>query len=518
VKLAIKKHWADFLAVIGLFVLALAVAAYILSQQDFRFPLVEETPKRVAMEIENAQAVQPGQGQTVRVAGVEVGRISDVQLEDGVAVVEMEIEKKYADLIREDATALLRPKTGLKDMFVEVSPGSGRVLEEGGRIPVENTLPDIDPDEIYESLDEDTRPYLKLLVSGAGKGLDGHGDDLREVFRRFEPLHRDLARVTEATASRRDALKRLIHRYGLLMTHVGRRPEELQRLVTASRAVFDALASEDQNISESVARLPGALRASESALNEVRRFAPILRSSLESLRPPIRKLDETNAAVTPFLRDTTPILRDEIRPFVRAARPFTDDLRLAARDVARATPDLTITFEELNRLFNMGAYNPGGAESLEGKSIAEQRARQEGFLYWLAWAAQNGTSLFSTADGQGPWRRVTICGVPAAVITALIGTVATEIGADDPAALEDLIGAGTALNPAVGSPLRQILSSQFGSCNFDTLLAPPGSGGLLDQLGAQLGNLTGPAAEQLRQQLEGLGVTPPATPPPVTVP
>jgi phospholipid/cholesterol/gamma-HCH transport system substrate-binding protein len=478
VKLAIRKHWVDFLAVLGLFVVGLAVAVYILSQQEFRFPLVEETPKRIAIELSDAQAVQPGQGQTVRVAGVEVGRISDVQLEDGVAVVEMEIDKEHEDLIRDDATALLRPKTALKDMFVEVSPGSGRVLDEGERIPVENTLPDVDPDEIYKALDEDTRPYLRLLVSGAGKGLAGRGDDLREVFRRFEPLHRDLAQVMEATASRRNALKRLIHRYGLLMTHVGRRPEELQQLVTASRSVFDALASEDQNISESVARLPGALRASESALNEVREFAPVLRSSLESLRPPIRRLDETNAAVTPFLRETTPILRDEIRPFVRAARPFTDDLRLAARDVAQATPDLTVSFEELNRFFNIGAFNPNGAEGLEGMSVAQQRSRQEGFLYWLAWAAQNGTSLFSSADGQGPWRRVTICGVPAAVITGLIGTVLAEIGASDPAFAEELIGGVVGGGVQPGSPVDQILDSQFGSCNFNALPTAPAGPGL----------------------------------------
>jgi phospholipid/cholesterol/gamma-HCH transport system substrate-binding protein len=471
VKTAIRKHLFDFLAVVGLFVLGLAVAVYILSQQDFRFPLVESTPKRIAVEFENAQAVQPGQGQTVRVAGVEVGRIADVEVEEGVAVVKLEIQPEYEDLIREDATALLRPKTALKDMFVEVSPGSGRVLPEDGRISVANTLPDVDPDEIYEALDADTRPYLRLLVSSAGKGLDGRGADLREVFRRFEPVHRDLARVMEATASRRDALKRLIHRYGLLMTHVGRRPEEIERLVSASGAVFDALASEDQNISASVARLPGALRASEAALSEVREFAPVLRSSLESLRSPIRKLDETNAAVTPFLRDTTPILRDEIRPFVRAARPFTDDLRVAARGVSKATPDLTTSFEQVNRFFNMGAFNPNGAEGLAGRSVAEQRSRQEGFLYWLAWTAQNGTSLFSTADGQGPWRRVTICGVPAPVLASIIERVLADVGASDPGLVAGLTA------PLAGglSALDQLLAGGFGSCNFNALPpAPPG--------------------------------------------
>ena len=109
-------------------------------------------------------------------------------------------------------------------MFIEVDPGTGEVLDEGERIPAANSLPDIDPDEIYAALDEDTRPYLKLLVSGAGKGLRGRGDDLREVLRRLEPVHEDLARVTRATASRREALKRLIHDYGLLITEVGRRP------------------------------------------------------------------------------------------------------------------------------------------------------------------------------------------------------------------------------------------------------------------------------------------------------
>ena len=97
-------------------------------------------------------------------------------------------------------------------------------MPEGGRIPVGNSLPDIDPDEIYSALDADTRPYLKLLVAGAGKGLDGRGDDLREVFRRFEPIHHDLARVTRATARRRDALKRLIHDYGAADDRGGQPP------------------------------------------------------------------------------------------------------------------------------------------------------------------------------------------------------------------------------------------------------------------------------------------------------
>ncbi len=473
---AIRKHWVDFLAIFGMAIIGLAIGVYILNQQSLRFPLVQEKPKQIEIELSNAQAVQPGQGQTVRVAGVEVGRIADVEVEDGVAVVTLEIKKDYENLIRSDATALLRPKTALKDMFIEVNPGTAQAVPEGGRIGVANTLPDVDPDEIYAALDADTRPYLKLLVAGAGKGLRDRGDDLREVFRRLEPIHRDLARVTKASAQRRVALKELIHNYGLLMTELGKHPQDLRRLVTASRSVFDALANEDTAISASVAQLPASLRASERALGQVQQFAPVLRSSLEALRKPIRKLPETNAAVIPFLKQTEPVIRTQIRPFVRAARPWTDDLRLAAEGTAKAMPDLRRSFGELNRFFNIGAYNPGGAEGLDGKSISQQRQRQEGFLYWLAWVSQNGSSLFSSADGQGPWRRVTICGVPAAALTGIVNGVISDISEQNPALADELT---SVTSPGGSSAVDQLLATQFGSCNFNALPStpPPGSGG-----------------------------------------
>jgi phospholipid/cholesterol/gamma-HCH transport system substrate-binding protein len=409
-KSAIRKHLADFLAVVALFVLGSGVAAYILANQRLRFPLIEDKPFVLEMELANAQAVQPGQGQTVRSAGVEIGKIGEVELEEGLAVVEMELEPRYEGFVREDATALLRTKTGLKDMFVELDPGDGRPLDEGERVPVANTAPDIDPDEVLSALDADTRDYLKLLVSGAGKGLDGHGDDLRETFRRFSPLHRDLNRVTGAIAERRQNLRRLIHNYSLLVEELGGKDEDLTRLVRSSNAVFDSFAAEDTNVSAFVAKLPGALRDTRVALGKVNRLGQRLGPALESLRPPFRQLDEANQAVLPFVEEATPIVRDEIRPFTRAGQPFLRQIGPGARDLAKAGPDLTRAFRGLNRLFNIGAHNPNGNEGLSG-DLAQDRARDEGYLYWLAWTGQNTVSLFSTSDAQGPFRRIYLGGV-----------------------------------------------------------------------------------------------------------
>jgi phospholipid/cholesterol/gamma-HCH transport system substrate-binding protein len=472
VRHAIRSHIFDFLAILGLLVVALTITVVILSEQGFRFPLVEDTPKRIEAELSDAQAVEPGRGQTVRVAGVEIGKIAGVRLEDGRAVVELDIEHPYDDMVRDDATALLRPKTALKDMFLEVDPGTGRVVPEGGRIGVGATAPDVDPDEILAALDEDTRPYLKLLVAGAGKGLRDRGRDLNATLRRLEPLHRDLARVTRATARRRKALKRLVHSYGLLMSELGRRPADLERLVSASGEVFGALAGEDDDIATAAARLPGALRRSEQTLGEVGGFARELPPTLDALLPAVRRLPESNASVRPFLSETTPVLRERIRPFVRDARPWTADLRTAAVQGAKAAPDLRRSLREANRFFNIGAFNPGGAESLDGLGVTEQRARQEGLLYWLAWTAQNGVSLFNTADAQGPWRRVTICGLDLAQLQPLLIFTLRQLAQSNPGLLQQVSGAvdGSILP---GSPVQNLLDSQFGTCDFSDLPTVP---------------------------------------------
>ena len=134
---AMRKHVGDVIALVLLFVVGVGVAGYILDNQRLRFPLVEEKPFILEAELADAQAVQPGQGQTVRVAGIEIGQIGKVELDEGMAVVELQLEPKYEGFIKDDASALLRSKTGLKDMFLEVDPGDGEPLEDGGRIQVD---------------------------------------------------------------------------------------------------------------------------------------------------------------------------------------------------------------------------------------------------------------------------------------------------------------------------------------------------------------------------------------------
>ncbi len=414
-RVAIRKHFKDFLAVLGLVIVAGAVSVYILHKQRLRFPVIQDKPFVLNAEFQTAQAVIAGQGQTVRVSGVRIGDIGKVSLKDGRAIVRMDIDPEYKDLVHTNATALLRPKTGLKDMFIELQPGGGDapVAKKGWTLPVRSTSPDVNPDEILGTLDADTRDYLRLLISDGARGLKGRAPDLRELFRRFEPTHRDLARVNGAIATRRQNLRRLISSLNSLNTELARHDDDLAGLVTSSADVLRAFASEEQNISSAVAELPSTLQQTTTSLGQVQRFADVLGPAANDLRPAARALDPANEAIRPFARETTPLLAKDIRPFVREARPLARDLKPTARQVAAAAPGLTRSFKQLNNFFNLLALNPGGTEE------PGNAARQEGYLFWLAWSQHMAIQLFSSSDANGVFRPVTLA-APCATVDQIV--------------------------------------------------------------------------------------------------
>jgi phospholipid/cholesterol/gamma-HCH transport system substrate-binding protein len=394
---AIRKHLVDFLAIIGLIIVALGVASVILANQRLTlpgwFPVLGQDFTEVEAELSTAQAVTPGQGQTVNVAGVEVGEISGVRLEDGKAIVTLKLEEDSVPVYR-NASVLLRPKTGLKDMVAELTPGTKDAgeLDEGQRIPIGQTSPDVNLDEILSALDGDTRSYLQLLLSDGAQGLKGNGRELANTIRRFEPTARYTRDIAEQLATRRRNIKRAIHNFSLVVDELGGKDDQLAEFVENSNAVFASLASQDANLRATLRELPSTLTATRTALGKAEVLADELGPTLQALRPGAQALGPTLRQTRPFLRETTPVIRDEIRPFVRASRPLVTELRPAMRDLSALTPKLLRSFRVVNALLNTLAYNPPGDT-------------EEGFLFWASWVNHLGPAVFSNQDAHGPIRR-----------------------------------------------------------------------------------------------------------------
>lgn len=407
-KRAIKTHAGVFATVVVLVVIALGIGGYILSNQRFYLPAwvpgVGTDFYEVEAELQTAQAVVPGQGQTVNIAGVKVGEVGDVRLEDGRAVVGMKIKRKYAPIYR-DASILLRPRTPLKDMYLSLNPGTPGAgdLPEGGRVPVSQTLPDVNPDEVLAELDGDTRAYLQVLLDAGGKAFtdspealaesDGRtaSQDLRQTLKRFEPLSSNGRKVTRLLAKRRENLARVVHNFQELSTALAGKDRQLAGLVDSSNANFAAIADEEASLREALQLFPPALSQTADTLDKASTLAADLGPTTEGLRPFARKLPKSLQELQPFFRETTPIVRDQIRPFARDVQPTVRDLAKTAKDLAPVTPALTRSVKVLNKVFNELAYDPPGAA--------------DSYLFWSGWGAHATTSMFTSQDAHGPLRR-----------------------------------------------------------------------------------------------------------------
>ena len=422
-KRAIREHLRDFVGIAVLVVLGLVTTGVILAQQQQSFPswvpILGHDHFELKAEFSSAQAVTPGQGQQITIGGIKVGTVSSVNLESGRAVVTMDVDNKYAALIHPDATLLLRPRTGLQDMTIEVDPGTaGQPVKEGTTLPLANSQPNIQPDQILASLDGDTQAFLRLLLQAAGKGLAHNGPKLAAGLKRFQPTARDLAKLNGALAKRHRLIARAITNFGLVSEELGRNDTQLAGFVRNSNDVMASFARQQASLRGLLRELPGTLRETRSALASGNQFALQLGPASRGLIPAAKALGPALRQTRPLFRKTVGPIQHEIRPFSRVVQTPLKHLKQASKPLAKATTGLTKSFRELNFFFNSLAYNPPGSA-------------QEGYLFWLAWLNHDTNALFFTRDAAGPLRHGMVLVSCAAVNAAdSVGSFDKKLGTD----------------------------------------------------------------------------------------
>jgi len=389
----------DTIAIALLTAAAIVLTLWIFTQQKAALPswtpFVGEEFTHLSADFTNAQAVTPGQGQAVVIAGVQVGNISSVDVEDGHAVVGMDIKPEYLDLIHPDATLLLRPKTNLNDMTVEISPGrKGHHVEAGHNFPLSNTEPSIQFEAFLATLDSDTRQYLQLLFAGGAQGIGGRGRQLSGAFRRLQPFSHYIANLNRAVAQRRQALAHVIHDFGLLTTELGRHDVQIERFVTSSSAALGNFAHQQQAIQETLTEFPSTLSALHSALASSNRFSEVARPALTQLIPQAQALGPAFDASKRLFNQTTVPIRDQIRPFTRQIRPVLTHTKEGAVDLDPTIRGFGESLGSFNNFLNELAYKPKGTK--------------QSYLFYLPWLNHNLNASFNLTDAGGPLLR----GVP----------------------------------------------------------------------------------------------------------
>ncbi|MBV9311526.1 MAG: hypothetical protein JOZ73_11875 [Solirubrobacterales bacterium] len=397
-RLQIRRYGRYFLIWLGLVVIGTGAGFYILLQQ--RLPNPFQKFYTVDAAFPSAAAVVPGLGEPVNVAGVHVGEIVGASLRNGQGVIHMQIDpsKLPGAQIYRDAHADLVPNTPLKDMQVNIFPGSrtAGALPAGGIIPVAQTTSPTDSDDLLNALDTDTRTWFTSLITELNDGTQGRGKDIKALFQNLGPTTQQLRQVTDLLAARRHELSALVHNLGTLTKAASAKDAQIRTVVTSGNQTVQALASQNVALQRSVTRLPSTLATARTTLADVTQFSNALGPTATALLPTARTLPKTLRQSQTLFRAAALLPLDQIPPFIRAVEPLAKQLPPLSTDLRSAVPALTKSFKVLLYTTNEIAYNQGGSNP--------------GFLYWISWFAHNADSFLSNSDANGPAWRVLVLG------------------------------------------------------------------------------------------------------------
>ncbi|MCW3039442.1 MAG: hypothetical protein JWM31_1347 [Solirubrobacterales bacterium] len=390
IRMALRQYWWAVGVIIGAVALSLVVAGYILKQQRLGTPF--DDVYEVKASFASAQAITPGQGQAVAVAGVTVGEITKADLVDGQARVTMRIDRPKLAAIHEDAHVTLRPRTGLQDMTIELDPGSDDrpAIKDGGTLPQTQSTSQVQLDEVIAALDSDTRAYFQQLLEASATGFTGNAKRFQKILRVAAPTARQTHRVLQVLTERRAALSNTVSRLGSLSKALGGHDEAIGATLDRAAVTLRTLAGRDRELRQSLQQLPSTLALTQQAVGKTGELADEIVPTSKALRPALRD-------VTAALPDAEPLLRElpgDLAPVQRLAVQGREPIRTIRRTVEDLEPqlgDLDTSAKVLQHVTNVLGYDPPG--------------EQKGYSYYLGWFAHNTNSLFSTQDANGAmWR------------------------------------------------------------------------------------------------------------------
>lgn len=368
-------------AVLGtLLVLALVAGGGILSQQRFTAPWADRY--EVSAEFEATPGIAPGNGQEVRISGVIVGQITDARVNDaGRAVVDMELEPGHT--LYENAKLVLRPKSPLNEMYINIDPGdaSAPEVEDGATFPVTNTERPVQVDEVLGVLDDDARAALTSLLSEVDAALADAPAQLPQGLENAAGTLEAAQPLASELRTRRELLRRLVTAVSAISESLGEDDERLVSLADSLETTLRVISDEKGALGDSLDQLPDLTRRLGSATRAVEKLSTELDPTLVDVRA---ATDELPGALQ-RLTDTSKTLRttvDLARPVLADARPVLADLQPYVADLRRALPVLERTTRRLDPVTDMLVdYLPDvGAFFVNTRSLTSMRDGNGGIL------------------------------------------------------------------------------------------------------------------------------------------
>jgi phospholipid/cholesterol/gamma-HCH transport system substrate-binding protein len=249
-------------------------------------------------------------GDVVKAAGVDVGRVSDIQLDDGLAIVTMEMEE--GTQIPADVNARIRFRNLIGQRMISLvqeGEASGDLLADDQLIPLARTDPAFD---------------LTVLFNG-----------LRPLIRSTSPRDINIVSraVTQALEGRTTDVAAFLDHVAAISNTLASKDQQLGELLTNLDVVAEDLSGRDAQL--------------RAILTDINDFFGDLDETRDELSAALITLDDAATRLRRLVRVNGDNIRAEVRDLA-IILDAVDDKRADLRAAVRALPEMLVAVERVN--------------------------------------------------------------------------------------------------------------------------------------------------------------------------
>jgi len=299
-------------------------------------------------------------GNPVQVGGVPIGSVKGIKITDnGEAEVTLGIDGDHAPL-RQGTRAEIRQfsQSGLANRYVDLSlpPQSNDKIPDGGVIPTDKTVTQVDLDELYNTLDAPTRKALQQFFKGSADQWRNVSGDANVGFEYLNPALSTSRRLFNELTKDTPLLQRFLVDSSRMVTALASRRDDLAGLIGNLNDTTRALGSQKEALADSISRLPPFMRRANTTFVN-------LRSTLNAVDPLVDASKPVAKRLGPFL--------SQARAFAADAKPTVRDLSVTIHKAGAANDliNLMQTFPPLAEIATVKknrSYAPGGKKYAVG--------------------------------------------------------------------------------------------------------------------------------------------------------
>ncbi|MBA2350186.1 MAG: MCE family protein [Solirubrobacterales bacterium] len=292
----------------------------------------------------------------VRMGGKLVGQVLDPRVEDGQAVVDLQLEPSVEPL-RSDTTLEVRPRSPVGVRYLDIEPGQkGTPMPEGATIPAKQTGSTTQLDEVLSTFDPKTRARTQVFMKELGTGFAGRGQDLNDTIGITPKMLRDTRTVLSAFTERPGSIRSIIRGGGTLADTADPVRIAIADGFAPEAEALKPFTEERDAVQSTLDKAPGALATVRSGLPQVDPLIEQVRGLARDVRPALRAGPTTFAQTSALLQEARPGLRDADDTLELADDAVLPTIRLLDT-VKPVLPVLDSTLENGTPLVStLGAY------------------------------------------------------------------------------------------------------------------------------------------------------------------